>query len=802
MSVDTLQFQTILNAARNREAAEGVSTMVVAAHLAQMRLFMIRQGVEFFARQDTFSQRREFIRRVVEYNHLPSRLEAICDSFLIDGRGLFYFRPSRDLYRIHFFTKDQYRSYYDEEGELEEVEIIYSIYVKPQRGFGQYLSDTALQSELGTRINRPGSEIRWVRLRVRADKITQQIGAQRFEFGEDIRTPTAVIGQAPQEVENSLGFIPAVEVFNSRALVAGEGYGEFDWLSSYILEHNRMANAIKENLQFFGNPTLVSSRPKHDLVEADGTQDVERRSSVAAASGFRAAPRVSVRSAATIGPGASAGGGLRVPRIIANVEAADRVGYITPDSVSGDATQYAQVYQEAIRSALGGVDDLSISSSASAFEVKTLYGRVATTAKRKCRDLYEYGLCRIFSMMMLHEETLFRESLSYALGFPKPEPVLAEDYPEDAPGYEVGEGGEGGEGGGETEDDAEGDNEEGAAEPVSPREQAVAQYNAAMDQWREMTHQAILQVKETGEVPPQAVGLIPDGDTRVEWRWMGDIFPDTPREILDNSIVCRNLQELGVSSIEALQYLFPDKTPEERAAMLTGYPFRMVEAVQRSLGIFMDLQRGFFQTPNPQEPDYPLAADPALDLVPYLHRSLQTLQRELSYSATYSNVDPTAVPDVLSDADRLRARLGRTTELEREREQRRRDASARAAGRLGADWRMGSSGPGGLQPDATNPVPGLGGTLWYDPVRPDAGPAGELAGPGSAPFGGMGAPDLRAPSNFGLPYAGPTGPAGPAGGGFGAPGAGPAPGAAPVPNGSPGGARRPGRPASRRAAGR
>jgi hypothetical protein len=65
------------------------------------------------------------------------------------------------------------------------------------------------------------------------------------------------------------------------------------------------------------------------------------------------------------------------------------------------------------------------------------------------------------------------------------------------------------------------------------------------------------------------------------------------QELLQNSIVTRNLQELGVDSIEALQYLFPEKTPEERAAMLGGFPFRMVEATQRSIGIFIDLMRAW-----------------------------------------------------------------------------------------------------------------------------------------------------------------------------------------------------------------
>ena len=48
------------------------------------------------------------------------------------------------------------------------------------------------------------------------------------------------------------------------------------------------------------------------------------------------------------------GGGLRVPRIIANVEPSDRVGYMTPDPISGDMNRYALLLREEIRTALGG----------------------------------------------------------------------------------------------------------------------------------------------------------------------------------------------------------------------------------------------------------------------------------------------------------------------------------------------------------------------------------------------------------------------------------------------------------------
>ena len=46
------------------------------------------------------------------------------------------------------------------------------------------------------------------------------------------------------------------------------GNGEFDWPAHQILYHDELTRNIRKNLKFFGNPTLVSSRPRHDLIES------------------------------------------------------------------------------------------------------------------------------------------------------------------------------------------------------------------------------------------------------------------------------------------------------------------------------------------------------------------------------------------------------------------------------------------------------------------------------------------------------------------------------------------------------
>lgn len=113
-------------------------------------------------------------------------------------------------------------------------------------------------------------------------------------------------------------------------------------------------------------------------------------------------------------------GQIKVPRVIANLEPTDRVSYMTPDAVSGDQNLYVKQYRSEIRLALGGVDDIDIGTASTAYEMKSLYGRVAATAEKKAKALFKYGLCQLFSMMIQHEEYLFMESFAQAMGLEKP----------------------------------------------------------------------------------------------------------------------------------------------------------------------------------------------------------------------------------------------------------------------------------------------------------------------------------------------------------------------------------------------
>jgi hypothetical protein len=249
-----------------------------------------------------------------------------------------------------------------------------------------------------------------------------------------------------------------------------------------------------------------------------------------------------------------------------------------------------------------------------------LFGRVAATAKKKAASVYTYGICRCLELIIFQEEQLFRDTLAAAVGLEKPV-----------------------------------DLEEGASE------QEIELYQGAIKFYEDQVKQLLMAALQAQQIPPGVKGLIPDGDLSMQWRWLGPVYEDSTQDTLNNSIVVRNLQELGVDSIEALKYLFPSKTDEERAAMLSGFPFRMVNELQGAYSQFAKLVGGMMQTPHPQSPDLPMAADPRLDLTPYLYRTLEALQKEMSYAGRYRPIDPTDEPNTSSDSSSKQLRGSSTS---------------------------------------------------------------------------------------------------------------------------------------------
>lgn len=578
------RFNEILEASRTQDRSHQSATMVVLSHLQQMVLLMIKKGLFFYCEQDTYRARTKFIQDLLDLNKLDIRFPAIIRNFLLDGCGLFYFRPDPKLkYQIYFFSKDQYRVYHDINGNIDEVVIIYSYKVR--------------NSNLGLPSDSYGMNERFVRISITNDHINEFEANTELSFELE---PGAIL--TPRNSRpNNLGFIPAVEVLNKPNSSGTEGEGEFEPFMEQIVLHDQMMRNIAKNIEFFGNPTLISSRPRSDLVEASDS-DRTFRPTISSQSGFAGRDTPSTRVSEPFG--ASSGiGGLKVPRIIANVEPNDRVGYMTPDPVNGDMNRYALLLREEIRTALGGVDEISISAGATATEIKGLMGRAQATALRKNKSFLTYGFCKLIEMILYHQEQVFRESFIAVSGLKEPNPPK-EDTPENQEKYQV----------------------------------ALAKFEVKVDT-------AIKAALDNNDVPAGVYGLPPDGDRQVTYRFQGDVYEDTAYDINQKSIVVRNLQELGVDSVEALKYLFPDKTDSERGEMLKGFPFRMIQQTQGAMQQFLVLLSQMLQTPHPLAPNQPLAADPRLNLTGLLYRTFDHLAQELTYSGSYEPADPSFDPE-------------------------------------------------------------------------------------------------------------------------------------------------------------
>ena len=367
-----------------------------------------------------------------------------------------------------------------------------------------------------------------------------------------------------------------------------------------ITLHDELTRNIAKNIEFFGNPTLISSRPRSDLVEASDAGSTFRPT-ISSQSGFSGVDSPSTRVSEPFGAGM--GGGLRVPRIIANVEPSDRVGYMTPDPVNGDMNRYTLLLREEIRTALGGVDEISISAGATATEIKGLMGRAQATALRKNKSFLTYGFNRLLEMMLYHQEVIFRESFIAAAGLKEP------------------------------------------SLPKEQTEENIEKYQKSLARFEAKVTQAIQLALQENKVPPGVIGLPEDGERTVTYRYQGDVYEDTAYDINQKSIVVRNLQELGVDSIEALKFLFPEKTDSERAEMLKGFPFRMVQQTQSAMQQFLVLLSQMLQSPHPLAPNQPLAADPRLNITPLLYRTFDHLAEELTYSGSYEPADPSFDPE-------------------------------------------------------------------------------------------------------------------------------------------------------------
>lgn len=547
----------MINAVLDRNSPVTGESLVIANDLTQKKLFGIRQGVEFYCLQDDNTKsRNQFLAKLIKDNKIELWLDRLWDLLLCKGEVLFYLRPTGTSYRITWYDKDQFRAYYDADGNLIKVTVIYSY--KVERPTENY-----------------GTNERWIQLDIKADTIDQTDSEIKPEFDWTMQTNQMGLNSAKKTSINSLGFIPCVVAQNYCVSPGAQAANEYSWLSNQIETHDRMLRGIRENIQFFGNPTLIATRPRSELIESgiinESTTVSSNRSPYsnqsATSNGWRGSNGNGVRH----DPLDRFGGGgedYRVKKVIGNVQPNEQFGYVSPDPVSGDHNLYAREYRENLHTALGGVDPLGVNAGATAFEIKSLFGRTAATALKKANHLYKFGLCQILEMALVLEEKVFIGSFANAMKLP------------------------------------------------------IEEVNESMVQ----------AAMAKGKLPKNfnPIGLPPLGDRTVSWRWLGPVFEDSPIDLQQKSIVVRNLEEIGVETIYALKFLFTDKTEKEISQMLTGYPFREMNQTHNALGQAVSIYQQLLSIPDPQSPDQPLGI--TVNNLPVIMQTIQHLQRRLDYA--------------------------------------------------------------------------------------------------------------------------------------------------------------------------
>ena len=70
-------LEDMIKSVITRDGKGTADTMLISSHLSQMKMFGIRQGVEYYPMQDNLgTQRFDFIQQVIKFNQLDARLDA------------------------------------------------------------------------------------------------------------------------------------------------------------------------------------------------------------------------------------------------------------------------------------------------------------------------------------------------------------------------------------------------------------------------------------------------------------------------------------------------------------------------------------------------------------------------------------------------------------------------------------------------------------------------------------------------------------------------------------------------------
>jgi hypothetical protein len=595
-------IDNLIDAQLSRNGSTNAKGTIIPLHCAQMREYGSRGGrIQFDCPQDDeINSRGNAIADWYDSNDLGSKMDYIFDVFVCRGEILWLTLPLEDnKYWIEFFQggtshkHPQFKLYYKRGGrEIEAATIRYS-YEKDDSEIGS-VNGYGLPSPGFAHVDGEQKTLGWVKLIITADTIVAIDCNSEPDLRREYRgyeNNNVVVSANP-----FAPILPVSLAVNNPQQTGKQGTGDFHVFAHLIEQHEARLGWVDTNLSTFGNPTLVTTRSPQEVAEV--TTDITTNT-WAANQGFKdnVGDGLGVPSDKSL-TGRSASN-KRVKKIVGNVQPDERFGYIQVDPISADLTNYIRNDRELIHWCLGGVDPIGISTSATFGEIKTLFGRVQNTADKKANSLFK-ALGKLFSIMVANEEQKFKANLIVAIANSK----LASQIPN-------------------------------------------------LESLSDESAQQIYQLWRTGQLDKYQIrfdtkiGLPPMGDRRVVWRHTREVYKPSTRDLLDLSIVGRNLREDGLNQEFTMGRLYPELSPKEIQAATSGFSPRVIENQMKGIISLLQFYQQAMAISGTQDPNIPLGLE--LGINELIASAIESLRKELNYGKpNYTAADASTTPANLS----------------------------------------------------------------------------------------------------------------------------------------------------------
>lgn len=591
----------LIKAQLSRDGNNGGLSTIIPLHCAQMREYGSRGGrVQFDCPQDDdINSRGNTLKKWFTSNDLASKMDYIFDVFTCWGEVLWLILPLDDSdYWVEFFqgglkhTEPQFKIYYKDGGRDIESAVIRYSYEK-ENSLGNYAMPSNSNGNTST-------TTRWVKLIITSETIVTLDCASLPDLTLQYNAIQSFGGTAKTTPNPFAPLLPIALAVNNPQQTGKQGTGDFHVFSELIEKHEERLGWVDENLQTFGNPSLVTTRSAAEVTE---TAMSDTPNTWAANQGYRDSVGDGYSNSTSKSLAGRRGRrGKRISKVIGNVGQDERFGYIQTSPVPGDLTQYIRNDRELIHWCLGGVDPIGISTSPTFGEIKTLFGRVQNTANKKANSLFN-ALGKLFSIAIGNEEQKFKAAFIVAIANT---PKLAKQIPN--------------------------------LETLSDEQ-----------------CQKLYQLFRTGQLEPLGfnftlTGLPPMGDRTVSWRHTAEVYKPSTRDLLDLSIVGRNMREDGLNQEFVTGKLYPEMSPKEIQAATSNFSPRVIESQLNGLNSLLQFYQQCIQLqiPGTQDPSIPLAIE--MGLTGLIATGIESLKKELNYGRpVYTAAAASTTPNSLAE---------------------------------------------------------------------------------------------------------------------------------------------------------